>query len=374
MMKKLMRQLSMILAIAMMASCFGGVGFAETEMMVSPLSMTAFKLYNGNSVVKDISLKAGETAELTAKPDAGAALGNVTWSSSNPSVATVVNGLVTAVGAGEADIIAVSEGETQVCKVLVENAISKLQLEPEKLTMQVGQKQQVRAEADADLSDIRWFSSNEKIATVDNGLVTAVAVGTVAIEAMCDGVLASCEVTVSAAELTTITLTPGNAVLKVGGTVQFTAAPNAGAKLGELVWSSSDTAVAVVENGKVTAVGSGEAVITVSCDGVTALCEVMVTAAALTSITITPDTAVMTTGETIELTAAPNAGAELKDIVWSSSDAAVAAVENGKVTAIAPGKAVIKAVCGSVQAVCHVTVNAPLTALEMNLREMTLEA
>ena len=374
MMNKMMRRLSMILAIAMMVSCFGGVGFAETEMIVAPMSLTAFKLYSGDAIASDIPLKAGETVQLTAKPDSGAVLGDITWSSNNPSVATVKNGMVTAVSAGDARITATSEGETQTCMIQVLSPITYLQLKPDWVEMKVGQSMQINAEADADLSAIRWFSDDEKVVTVTNGRVTAVGPGKTTVQAQCDGVMASCEITVVAAELVSIQLTVVSDVLKVGDTTQLTAVPNAGAELGEMEWSSSDASIATVNDGKVTAVAPGKVTIQVECDGVVAACELTVAAEMLRSIELTPATAAMLVGEDIQLTATPNAGAELGEIAWSSTNTAVAAVENGKVTAVAPGTASIKASCGSIEAVCSVTVSAPLNALEMNLREMKLEA
>ena len=47
-----------------------------------------------------------------------------------------------------------------------------------------------------------------------------------------------------------------------------------------------------------------------------------------------------------------------KAIVWTSSDNAVATVENGVVTAVKAGTATITAACGSAKAECTVTVSA----------------
>lgn len=61
--------------------------------------------------------------------------------------------------------------------------------------------------------------------------------------------------------------------------LSYTIAPAEAAETEQIVWASSDTSVAIVENGTVTAVGMGKATITASVDGQTASCEVDVTLA-----------------------------------------------------------------------------------------------
>ena len=64
----------------------------------------------------------------------------------------------------------------------------------------------------------------------------------------------------------------------------------------------------------------------------------------------------LTVGETEKLTATATEG----EVVWSSSDVAVATIKDGTVTALAPGKAIITATVGEASASCHVTVVAPV--------------
>src|SRR5574344_899554 len=78
----------------------------------------ATDVYDVSSVTLDnteLSLAVGKTATLTATctPDTAEDL-TVTWSSSNESVATVADGVVTAVASGTAVITAVSNDETTV--------------------------------------------------------------------------------------------------------------------------------------------------------------------------------------------------------------------------------------------------------------------
>lgn len=69
---------------------------------------------------KELTLGVGETARITAtvKPD-NATNKNVTWSTSDASKATVDNGIVTAVGEGEATITATAGGKTAEVVVTV---------------------------------------------------------------------------------------------------------------------------------------------------------------------------------------------------------------------------------------------------------------
>ena len=69
---------------------------------------------------KTLNLEVGQTGTLTAtvKPD-NATNKTVTWTTSNEKVATVVNGVVAAVGKGTATITAAADGKTAACKVTV---------------------------------------------------------------------------------------------------------------------------------------------------------------------------------------------------------------------------------------------------------------
>ncbi len=124
-----------------------------------------------------------------------------------------------------------------------------------------------------------------------------------------------------------------------------------------LTYSSSNPAVAVVSNtGLVTPVASGSATITVSYGSfsvtVDVTCNIPVPVTELTltksEITLSP-----TNGLTAQLY---NGDLDPADITWTSSDEAVAHVENGMVTAVANGKATITATYGDLTATCKIIV------------------
>ena len=146
----------------------------------------------------------GDTFTITAtvKPE-DAFNRTVTWSSSDPSIATVdENGTVTAIAKGEAIITAESaDGVKAECKVTVEKKVAAIELSESEKTVFVGDTFTITATVkpeDAFNRTVTWSSSDPSIATVDeNGTVTAIAKGEATITAeSADGVKAECKVTV----------------------------------------------------------------------------------------------------------------------------------------------------------------------------------
>ena len=161
-----------------------------------------------------INLTEGNTQTLVAvvKP-ADATNQNVTWSSSDPNVATVENGVVTAVAPGQATITVTTEdgNKTDTCVVTVsaeEVPAETIALDKDTATVYKGKSETLKATLTPSnaTSTITWVSSDTEVATVANGVVTAVAVGEATITAFVDadenGVLddgevsATCAVTV----------------------------------------------------------------------------------------------------------------------------------------------------------------------------------
>lgn len=165
-------------------------------------------------------------------------------------------------------------------------------------------------------------------------------------------------------DVTTVTLNPGNTQ-----TLTPTVAP-ANATNKTVTWSSSNTAVATVVNGIVTATGSGTAVITVTTvdGGKIASCNVNVVIN-VTGVTLDKSTLAINTGsaQTLAATIAP-ANATNKSVTWSSSNTTVATVVSGVVTANAAGSAVITVTTtdGGKTATCNVTVTNPQGPTSIN--------
>ena len=144
-----------------------------------------------------------------------------------------------------------------------------LSLSPVSLSMKVGDISTIEAVGTA--TNIVWTSSNEETATVYHGVVTAKAIGTTTITATSGKVSAECVVFVTGTDGATLRITPPLAIMRPGDTFQFTYGNTYGL---DLTWGSSDASIATVtQQGLVTAVGPGNATITLASaiESVTAL-------------------------------------------------------------------------------------------------------
>lgn len=183
------------LAIALAALTF--VGCKPTDPEKDPTTDVTV-----NSVKLDkevLQIKKGETAELTATVDpAGAA--TVKWQSSNEAVATVLDGIVTAVEVGDAYIVATADTKTARCKVTVfEEGQTVVTLDKVTAKIAVGETVTLTASVTPEdkASELTWKSSNESVATVANGVVTGVAAGEAKITAAVGEISAEATITVT---------------------------------------------------------------------------------------------------------------------------------------------------------------------------------
>src|SRR5437773_1757093 len=150
-----------------------------------------------------------------------------------------------------------------------------------------------------------------------------------------------------------VSVTPASATVAAGQSVQLTATPkdaNGTPLSGRTVtWSSNNTSVAIADvNGNVTAIAPGSATITATSEGQSGTAAITVTNVPVVSVTVTPASASIQQGQTIQLTATPkdaNGNALTGRVVtWSSSNTAVASVNaGGFVTSSAAGSATITA-------------------------------
>lgn len=234
-----------------------------------------------------LTLTVGDTAQLSATitPEDSVET-EITWSVLDPAVATVENGLVTAVAPGETTITATVGNVSANCTVTVnEVAVETVTLNETSATLLVGETFELTATvAPEDAADktVVWESVDPAIATVENGLVTAVAVGETTIKATAGGVTATCAVTVNPVAVESVTLNESSASVMVGGNLQLTAtvAPD-NATNKEITWASTNETIATVDqNGLVTGVAVGETTITAVADGIYGLCTVTVVAPA----------------------------------------------------------------------------------------------
>lgn len=224
---------------------------------------------------------------------------------------------------------------------------------------------------------IFWSSSNESVAKVEGGLISALNVGEASIKASCGDKWATCMVNVTPIYVEDLTLNPRNASLKVGETISLSATikpENATDKT--IIWSSSCEEIATIKDGVVSAIKIGSATVFAKAGEKTASCTIDVVATEVTSIDLDKSSASLKIGEKISLTATvkPDDATD-KTVIWSTSDASVATVSNGVVTAVKVGTTTITAKAGDKSATCAVTVVAtPVTSVTLDKANASLKA
>lgn len=164
--------------------------------------------------------------------------------------------------------------------------VASVSVSPTSLSMLEGEVKSLSVAVSPDNAtnkNVIWSSSDASVASVDKGTVTAIKAGsaTISAKSVDGGKTASCSVTVEAkyVPVSSISLDLSSAEIHVGESIMLTAtvAP-ADATNAKVSWTSSDPSVAAVENGKVSALSTGTAEITVTTDdgGKTASCKVSI--------------------------------------------------------------------------------------------------
>ena len=355
------------------ASVGGVTAKCSVEVIPSYIEVSSVELEKS-----EVSLRVAETVTLkaTVNPD-DATDKTVTWSSSDETIAIVSNGVVIAKKIGKTVVIAQAGNKTATCQVTVlATDVTSVTLDKTTASLRAGESVTLTATVkpdDATDKTVIWSSSDETIATVSNGVVIAKNVGETTITAKAGDKTATCQITVVATEVTSVTLDKTTASLKAGETVTLTATVNPDDATDKTVtWTSSDQSVATVSNGVVTAKKVGTATITAKAGNKEATCQTTVVATEVTSVTLNKTTASLRAGETVTLTATVNPDdATDKTVTWTTSDQTVATVSNGVVTAKKVGTATITAKAGSKTATCKVIVEPNST--DNNLGDFEVE-
>ena len=323
----------------------GGGGTQTVAVTGVSLNKTTLSLVEGGS----------ETLTAAVAPS-NATNKAVSWKSSDASIASVDNnGKVSAVKAGSATITVTTSdgGKTATCSVTVTSKtinVTGVTIDKTELELVEGESAQLTATVspeDASDKSVKWTSSDEKVATVDNaGKVTAVAPGSAKITVTTnDGNKeASCAITVSANKIPVegVTLDKTELELVEGESAQLTATVSPEDATDKSVeWSSSDESIATVdETGKVTALKVGSATIKVKTTdgGKETSCAVTVTPIPVEGVTIEPTQVEVKEGGAVQLKATVSPAEADQEVEWTTSDSQIATVDaNGLVTAIKPG-------------------------------------
>lgn len=218
-----------------------------------------------------------------------------TWSSDNTKVATVnQDGLVTGISKGSANICFKTVGKLKACQsIYVENIkVTDVNLSLQQVSLNIGEKKKISVTVfpeNATIKDYTWTISAPNVISVQDGYIIAKGVGTAKLTVTTnDGNINDyCYITVNAIPVTSISLNVSEINLIRTNTKNLNVSvypENATNK--KIVWTTSDSKVVIVDsNGKVTAIGKGNATITATTEdgNYSASCVVNVINPALTA-------------------------------------------------------------------------------------------
>jgi len=340
------------------AATLNSIAVAPTGVSLQPAAKFAFTAVG--------TFSDGTTQTLTSQ---------AAWASDNTAVATVSNssgskGVATGVAAGTAHLSATALGVTGSVSLTVTAAtLTSIAITNtgNPFTAPGGQVQYTATGTYSDGSTqnistaVTWTSSDTNVATISNsGLATGQGAGSTTITAKQGSITGTTSLAVTSAALVSLTVTSPNASSKLAAdtSVQLKATGNfADGTTQDLtdsaVWTSNDAAVATVSanGGVVRGVAPGTATIKAVFGSVPAgTISVNVTNATLTSLAVTPASATINTGQSLQFIATGTFNDSSTQVLttfatWTSSNAGVAVVTNfGLATSSGTGTTTIKAV------------------------------
>ena len=347
------------------------------------------------------TIREGTSKMLTARVTDRAGVvqsASIAWTSTDPAIASVSGGFVTAISAGVTSVIASTTGAADTALIVVSaKPVAMVRVTPVFASMTMGAQTTIIGEAlDTDQKvmtgrAISWSSQNPTIATVTNaGLVTATGVGSVVLTATSEGKSASAVVRVSGpsqAPVAAVSVSLASPSLNVGGQTQATAtlADSSGTILSgrPISWSSLDTTVArVTPSGLVTAIAVGTASIVARAENVSGsawLTVVNTVPAPVARVTISETTQDLNVGQEVQLVVRTyDASGNIltaPGIAYSSDNPTVVTVSTaGVVKGVGAGSTRIKATSSGVTATetFNVTSTPVLTSISVSPATATL--
>lgn len=285
-MKKVSLILSaLLISMSSMAQMYLWQGGRYTFANLDSITFSANAKYDNTFTIAPsmMGLQVGNTAQLKLVDNTLPASA-YQWKSSNRSVATVdTQGVVTAKASGMAIISATSGWSEQTCILTVYGAVNVevFRAYPSEYTVKIGETFMVGCEVEPEIvqAGIVWTSSNETVATVDiMGTVTPLGVGSTTITATLNGTDISSSCTIHVVGIQGIEI-PSSLDMFVGETQKLTYTIVPQGISANVLWSSSNTEVVTVnEDGVVTALNFGTALITATVEGknLSSTCQVTV--------------------------------------------------------------------------------------------------
>ena len=362
--------LCLLCSLFLIACNGGGGGSKDENPTLSTISVSSFSK----------NLKIGEAQQLTAtgtlSDDSTEDISNdVTWSSSEPSIATVSEvGLVTSISAGNVtisatfeDIVDSTQGTMIALQSLVITPISNLDIGN---TTQLSVTGTYTDSSSVDLSSFSiWTSSNtDRLSSSETGFITAIVAGTITVSANYFGTIATTDVTINTPDipvLSSIAISEFSGTLKTGVTEQFSATATYSDSSTEdvsntAIWSSSNTNIAsITSSGLLSAISSGSVAITASFDGLSSTSSGSIKS--LTTLSITPVSGNLKIGENEQLTAtgtySDSSTEDFTTVVsWASSDTNIASISNaGLLTSIVAGTVTLTASSDGIDGLLNAT-------------------
>jgi uncharacterized protein YjdB len=250
---------------------------AENKVVIVTIAVVDNVPLKGITAPADLSLTEGEKSKIVVNFNpTNASNKGVSFKSSNTAVATVdSSGTVNAVSAGEATITIIStEGSyvatTKVKVAALDKSLKGISLDKTTVSLKPEETVTLTVKFNPDNAEnkkVKWSSSDKKIATVEEGVVTALKPGIVEIKVTSDegNFSDTCKVTISSLPIESIAFEKSLYEVYVGATLALTTiATPENSFIEDAIWESDNPQVATVSDGVVTGVGEGTAVITVS--------------------------------------------------------------------------------------------------------------
>ncbi|MEH6956385.1 Ig-like domain-containing protein [Neobacillus drentensis] len=321
------------------------------EKILVPKSITLNK--------SSLSLMINRTAQVKATVAPNTAINkSVSWTSSNPAIATVdANGNVKAVKEGSTTITATAKGDPSIQKSInvTVTKVVPTSLKLSRAALNITANQTVRVSAtvaptDAENKTVVWKSSNTAVATVDSaGNIKGNANGSAVVTATASDNAKVFKTVLVRVSTKTVKVSKTRLSVTAGKTAVLTANVSPSDSTDKTVkWKSSNTKIVTVDrNGKIYAKRKGTAIVTASVNHARVVkVKVTVTPPVMArSVKINKSSTILYKGQTLTLTATVSpSNVTDKTVKWKSSNTRVAKVDRyGKVTAVGAGTAKITA-------------------------------
>ena len=361
----------------------------ETKCQVTVITSPKEIILSNTEITIDLS-SGNKTVQITPTITPDSANKNITWTSSNTSIARVDEfGTITGISNGEATVTAKTvNGLTKICKVKVVTSPTAISLNKtnaviDTTTSKNMQLTAVITPASANIyTGITWTSSNDNVVQVNQqGLVKGISNGLATVTAKTEnGCTAQCRIVVGAT-IAGINLAPSNSAIEIEEKLQINATIEPNTSEETLIWVSSNSKVATVDqNGLVT--GKSHGTVTITATGRDSMVANSVkvtvqTAPKSISLNITEKTIDLSTdAKSFQLigTISPSTANVYLEQTWTSDNTSVANVDNnGRVTALKNGDATITVSTGNKKtATCKVKVVTSPTGIALDKNRATV--